>query len=332
MIRFWYLIILLPFGLFSCDTATDGIERPDVSDVQVEVEIIRLEQQLFSSTSKSEINAFLQENKSFAQNFLQIGEYPHDSLLVNQLYTLMNSPGMDTLYQDSQQIFGDMEGIREDFETAFQYIKHYYPDFQVPVIYTMVTGFANDLYVSEEMIVIGLDYFSGPKASYRPAEVPEYIKRRYTPRHVVPTCMLLLSQRFNESDPAEKTMLADMIYYGKSYYFTDFVLPNTPDSLIIGYTAEEIEGVKENEHVIWTHFMQNELLYENSPTMKKKYLDERPITLEIGNKAPGRIGTWLGWQIVKAYMDRNEEVELPELMETKNAAKILEQSKYRPGS
>jgi gliding motility-associated lipoprotein GldB len=332
MIRFLYLVIILPFVLFSCETATDGIERPDVSDVPVEVKITRLERQLFSSDSKSEINAFLQENKSFAQNFLQIDEYPHDSILVNQLSELMNNPAIDTLYQDSQKIFGDMEDIRQEFETAFRYIKYYYPDFTVPEVYTIVTGFANDLYVSDEMIVIGLDYFAGPEATYRPMEVPNYIKRRYTPGHLVPTCILLLSQQFNSSDPQDKTLLADMIYYGKSYYFTDFVMPNKPDSLIIGYTAEEMEGVNANEHVIWTHFLKNELLYENNHTVKKKYLDERPTTFEIGNKAPGRIGTWLGWQIVKAYMRENDEITLPQLMDTANARKILDQSKYRPGS
>lgn len=330
MIRVWYLVFILPLGLFSCDTTTDGIRRPDVDQVPLEVEIIRLEQQLFSSTTKNEINAFLQENKSFAQNFLQIEEYPHDSMLVNQLHALVNNPSLDTVYQESQQIFGDMEDIRQEFETAFRYIKYYYPEFRVPQIYTMVTGFSNDLYVSDEMIVIGLDYFSGPAATYRPMDVPDYIQRRYTPGHVVPTCMLLLSQQFNQSDPQDKSMLADMIYYGKSYYFTDFVMPGKPDSLIIGYTADEMAGVEANEQLIWTHFLKNELLYETNHMVKKKYLDERPTTFELGNKAPGRIGTWVGWQIVKAYMNRKDELSLPELMQTANARKILEESKYRP--
>lgn len=330
MIRVWYLVFILPLGLFSCDTSTDGIRRPDIDQVPLEVEIIRLEQQLFSSTSKNEINAFLQENKSFAQKFLQVDEYPHDSLLVNQLHALVHNPSLDTVYQESQQIFGDMEDIREEFETAFRYIKYYYPEFRVPQIYTTVTGFSNDLYVSDEIIVIGLDYFSGSAATYRPMDVPNYIQRRYTPAHVVPTCMLLLSQQFNQSDRQDKSMLADMIYYGKSYYFTDFVMPGKADSLIIGYTADEMAGVEANEPLIWTHFLQNELLYETSHMVKKKYLDERPTTFEIGNKAPGRIGTWVGWQIVKTYMNRKDELSLPELMQTGNARKILEESKYRP--
>lgn len=327
-IRFIFFIFLVSF-CWACNTSPDAFERPDVSDISVEVDIIRLERDLFSATSKNEVKSFLEQNKPFAQKFLRLDEYPHDSVVANQLYSLIKNPSLDTVYQESQQVFGEMETIRQDFETAFKYIKYYYPDFEAPTIYTIVTGFGNDLFVSDEMIVIGLDYFLGEQAAYRPAQIPNYILRRYTPAHVVPTCMLLLSQQYNAIDQDDQTMLADMIFYGKSYYFTDFVLPETPDSLLIGYTAEEMNGVQANERVIWEHFLKNELLYESNHMVKKKYLDERPNTLEIGNKAPGRIATWVGWQIVKDYMRRKEDVTLPELMANPNARQILEESKYK---
>ena len=328
MIRIQVLVILLCFLSFGCKDRKD-IHRPDVSEIQVDVDIIRLEQKLFGLQSAGEVKAFLEENKLFAQNFLNADQYPHDSILINSLLALTQNPSLDTVYQESQRIFSDMESIRKDFETAFKYIKYYYPDFEAPTIYTMVTGFGNDLYVSEDMIVIGLDFFLGPGATYRPLQVPNYILRRYTPRHVVPTSILLLSQRFNESDPSNKTLLADLIYYGKSYYFTDFVLPDTPDSLLIGYTPEEMAGVEANKRIIWAHFLKNELFYETNHVVKKKYLEERPTTYEIGNKAPGRIGTWLGWQIVTAYMKQEEDVTLRELMAEENAQMILEKAKYR---
>lgn len=331
MVRLLLLFLLLPFFLFSCKNAEDDIQRPDISDIKVDVNIIRLEQELFSAKSKNEISVFLQENKPFAENFLHIDQYPNDSILVNQLYALLQNPSLDTVYQESQQIFSDLEKIREEFETAFKYIKYYYPDFKVPTIYTVVTGFSADLYVSEDVIIIGLDYFLGPEATYRPVGIPNYILRRYTPAHIVPNCMLLISQRFNKGDIQDKSLLADMIYYGKSYYFTDFVLPSVPDSILIGYTPEEMEGVEANDHIIWTHFLQNELLYETNHIIKTKYLDERPKTVEIGNKAPGRIATWLGWRIVREYMDENEEVKLPELMQEVKARTILEKAKFKPG-
>ncbi|WP_224999975.1 gliding motility lipoprotein GldB [Cesiribacter sp. SM1] len=327
------LLILFPLCLllFSCgNNADDAIDRPDVSDIEVEVSIHRLEQPLFEAKSRDEIKAFLEENELFAQNFLRINEYPNDSVIVDQLWQLSQDPHLDTVYRESQQIFPDLKAWEEQFETAFKYIKFYYPEFQPPVIYTVVSGFSTDLFMTEDMIVIGLDYFLGPTATYRPQELPQYILHRYAPEYVVPGAMLLLSSRFNQTDLRDKSMLAEMIYYGKSYYFVDFVLPSAADSVILGYTTEELQGVNQNKGTIWNHFLKNELLFETNHVLKKKYLEERPKTLEIGDKAPGRIGNWLGWQIVRAFMEKKDDLSLRQLMELPDARYIFNEAKYRP--
>ena len=65
--------------------------------------------------------------------------------------------------------------------------------------------------------------------------------------------------------------------------------------------------------------------------VKKKYIEDRPKTYEIGEKAPGRIGTWLGWQIVNKYMAEKDKTTLPELMGIKSPQKLFKESKYKPG-
>ncbi len=325
------LILPLCFWLLACNSdSKDNINRPDVSDTKVDVTIHRLEKPLFEANSRDEINAFLKENELFAQKFLRAGEYPSDSVLVEQLWQLSQDPHLDTLYRESQQIFPNLQQWEEQFATAFRYIKHFYPEFQPPVIYTVVSGFGTDLFVTDEMIVIGLDYFLGPEATFRPQEVPQYILRRYAPEYAVPGALLLLSSRFNQTDTQDKSMLAEMVYYGKSYYFVDYVLPQVPDSVMIGFTNEEIEGVNQNKAIVWNHFLKNELLFDTNQMLKKKYLEERPKTLEIGDKAPGRVGVWVGWDIVRTFMAKKEELNLRQLMELQDARTIFNEAKYNP--
>jgi hypothetical protein len=50
----------------------------------------------------------------------------------------------------------------------------------------------------------------------------------------------------------------------------------------------------------------------------------------VADQAPGRIGTWVGWQIVNAYAKRKTDVTLQELMLNKNARQIFDESRYRP--
>jgi hypothetical protein len=106
------------------------------------------------------------------------------------------------------------------------------------------------------------------------------------------------------------------------------MMPSKHDSLIIGYTGEQLAESDTNRNVIWAHFIEKKLLYETSHFVKIKYVDERPYTAEIGSKAPGAIGRWLGWEIVKAYM-QEEKPALPDLMKNQDAQRIFMQSKYK---
>ena len=65
--------------------------------------------------------------------------------------------------------------------------------------------------------------------------------------------------------------------------------------------------------------------------MKQKFLGERPNVYEIGDKCPGRIGRWLGWQIVEAYAEETG-ASVQAIMSEKDASKILRMSKYKPSS
>lgn len=324
------IIIILILGIFACKDKTECEKAPDVSNIPVDISVKRLEQELFEIEHKNSFLSFIDTYKGVSENFLQASDYPNDTILAQQLYKLINDPDVRKLYNEALSEFGELSEIESKFENAFKLGKHYFPQFNVPEIKTMVTGLGNDLYVSDSLIVIGLDYFIGPKASYRPINLPQYILSRYQKEFIVPSSILLLSSQYNATNRQDNSVLADMIYYGKAYYFTKQLLPCTPDSLIIGYTAEQMEDVENNQGTIWAHFVENQLIYETSPFVKSKYLDERPKTPEIGNKAPGRIGNYLGWKIVQQFMEENPEVTLQQLMEIKDVQTIFTKSRYKP--
>jgi hypothetical protein len=60
------------------------------------------------------------------------------------------------------------------------------------------------------------------------------------------------------------------------------------------------------------------------------YLNEAPFTAPVSQDSPGRVGTWVGWQIVKSYMDKNKNVSLQQLVSENNYQQLLEKSDYRP--
>ncbi len=306
------------------------IKAPDVSHIEVHVNIERLDRKLHKIPTKSALEKIIIKNPIFAEDFLMLSEYPAPGMVLDRFYDLMNTNQIDSLFIEVENVFGEMEDIRLEFEQAFRYLKYYYPDFREPKIQTVVTGIANDLYISDSLIIIGLDFYLGLEGKYRPYDIPAYLLKRYQKAYLVPQIMLLYSNYFNVTNFTDKTALADMVYYGKAYYLAKNLMPCTPDSLLTGYTAFETKDIIKHEQVIWAGILENELLFETSNMLKDKFLSERPKTFELGENCPGRIGRWVGWRIVNKYMDQNPEVTLPQLMQMDDAQRIFTESKYKP--
>lgn len=306
------------------------IDAPDVSQVEVSISIERLDKRLYKIPTKNDLKELITANPMFGEMFLRRSQYPDSQILIDRFHRLLNDGNIDSLFIEVDTIFGNMEDIRTDFERAFRFLKFYFPETKLPKIQTVVTGITNDLYISDSLIIIGLDYYLGPEGKYQPKDIPTYLLKRYQKEYLVPQIMLMYSSYYIKTNYEDQTALADMIYYGKAFHMTKNLMPCTPDSILTGYSPFETKDIDEHETVIWASLLENEVLYEKNPFIKDKFLSERPKTLEVGENCPGRIGRWVGWRIIQKYVEENPEVSLPQLMHMNNAQQIFSDSKYKP--
>lgn len=324
------LAVILAIIFFqSCGQKEDSCSlNSEILDQDLDLEIPRLEKEFFEAKSAGDFEFLLEKYPEFTKNYLQADLYQSMDSLVADLVQIHQDSAMRVLNDSVQVEFADFSEVEEELENALKAIKYYFPDFDVPKVYTFVSGFNSDLVVTEDLIVIGLDYFLPASHSFQP-DLPRYMAERYEKDYIVPMIVTAISSQFNRTGPNDNTLLAEMIYYGKAYHFTKAILPCTSDQFIIGYTPEQISESFANEEFIWAHFVENELLYETNPFEIRKYMGEAPFTDAISTVAPGRLGRWLGWNIVDDYVF-NQEVSLPMLMANPDAEQIFRQSGYRP--
>jgi gliding motility-associated lipoprotein GldB len=324
-----FFIIVIILG--SCNKESECVFTPETSSIKVNVKIESLEDSFVNVPSKSALVKLLTRHPVVRDYILRRTEYPDDSVFINEIFQRFNNPHFDTLIQETKRVFGDHSELKLQFEEAFKNLKYYYPEYETPKIQTIISGLDTDLLVTDSLIIVSLDFFLGPGAKYRP-KMYEYLLRQYKKENIVPSCMLIygISNRFNPTNLNDKTVLADMIAYGKSYYFAKHMLPCTPDSIFIWYSPEEIKGARKNQDLIWARLIEDQILYSTNHVMKQKYLGERPKTVEVGEKCPGRIGQWVGWQIVNKYQETHSEIALPELMQLSNADNLFKESHYKP--
>jgi len=326
------VIFSVSLALFSCGKEEEACAvQPDVSAVKVQLDFVQLQDSLVHVPSKQKLVAFLTRYPVIRDEVFRRAEYPGDSAFIDELFHKFNDPHLDTLAADTKRVFGDLTGLAAEFEAAFTNLKYYYPDFTPPRIQTVISGLDTDLVVSDSLIIVSLDFFLGKGAKYRPKSY-EYLLRKYDPDDIVPSCMLIygISPRFNKSDLSDRTALADMVAFGKSFYFAKRMLPCVPDSVLIWYTPEEIKGSRANEGLIWKRFVESQVLYATNHKVKQDYLGERPNTIQVGEKCPGRIGQWVGWQIVNHYADKHPDKTLPAIMEEDQSQRMFKDSSYKP--
>ena len=319
------LFIGLLLFVLSCN---DEICRDSVTPKSIELEVQRIDSELFQSSSVQEIENVLNRHDSFARLFLDADEYPSREILADRMFQLLQNPSIDTLYNESVEAFLNIDELILTIQEALGRLQVFFPNAPTPVLQTAVTGLYKDLVITNEQIIIGMDFFIGRNASYPPQQIPDYILKRYTVEHLPANIMQFISSQFIRQSAGE-TMLAEMIDHGKSYFLLSKLLPCTPENILMGYTQEEWKDSFENDATIWASFIENELLYETNHQMKQKFLGERPNVYEIGEKCPGRIGRWLGWQIVKSYVDQTG-AGVEDLMAEQDANLIFRRSEYKP--
>ena len=324
-----FLLLAVFLGLFSCQNS-DTTCTLDTERLQelTNLEIHRLEQEFFAAKSADELRFLLEKYPEIAEKVMELGTYPHPDSLAQELLRANQDSTFQALNAAVAKEFADVSDIKKELEQAFAYLKSYYPDFKAPKVYTYVSGFGLDLLVEDDILVIGLDYFLPSDHAFQP-DLPKYIASRYERKYLVPMIVLAISSRYNEIESQDNTLLAEMIYYGKAYHFVKSILPCTSDQYLIGYTPEQIQACWDNEDLIWTHFIENELLFETNPFEIRKYIGEAPATDAISADAPGRIGRWIGWNIVEEYAIQ-QDLSLPELMRESDAKKLFKDSGYRP--
>lgn len=226
--------------------------------------------------------------------------------------------------------FADNREIEEPLSIAFARLRYLYPDFPVPTLHLYVSGFNASVYfVDEENIGIGADLYLG--ADYPLYDYVVYDYQRYMMRKeciagdVLSACLF----RYFPYMAQKNRLLDQMIYRGKVLYLLSQIL-DLPENEIIGYTKEQYKWCREYEDIVWGLMLDRRVLFSNEQLLLSSYLNDGPFCSEISQDCPSRIGTWIGMQIVRSYMEHNEDITLPDLMAQHDAQTILEKSYYKP--
>jgi len=332
-----WLFCLMVFTILAFEGCQRNPLKPDISGIDVNISIKRLDQDLFKITPENQNSRIRELSTTYGEfftlynkNILALGD-PSDPQYPSYLQGFLTDTIRITSRNKVDSIFHSLKWLENKLQTAFRYYKFYFPQKDVPQIYTVISGFNQTIVTTPNSLGISLDNYLGVNCPfYVMLGLPEYKKMNMYPDKI-PTDALYAwgISEFEQSDTNDN-LLAAMIYQGKLMYFLDAVFPDDPDYLKIGYQKEKIQWCKDHENGMWTYLIENKLLYANDRMNIRRFIGPGPFTSAFSKESPGKAGVWIGWQIVRHYMKKNPNVSLPVLMNEKDFQKILSQSGYSP--
>jgi len=333
------LFILLPlFILYCCNSDKLNV---DVSSVETQpLQLLRLEDDLFALNSTNfdeQTEKIKSKYGTFYERFLinPLGvNGSKDSAYKALVLDFVKDQNVREAYDYVKKMYptSKFEHITSEVDACVKRFKYHFPKRKLPTrLITCTTGWNYAFAYLDSALVISLDMYLGDTSKfYQMLRYPQYQTRKMNEAHLLPDIARgWMLTEFDNNMP-ENTLLNHTIFYGKLYYAINALLPNTADSLIIGYTAKQMKTCAEYEKNYWSYFAEKNRLYENNMNTIRELTSEGPFTGAISKECPPRIAMWIGWQIVRSYMKNNDKVTLEELMDDTNAQKILSKSKYRP--
>ena len=239
---------------------------------------------------------------------------------------------LQLLLQDAvAKVFSEIQPLEKKVSSLFKLIKYYFPRTKIPQIITLTNNVDYQIKTvySDSLLLLSLDTFLGEDHPLYEG-IPNYIRKELDQKYI-PSQIVEKFSSYIMPPPENLTFLAQMLYEGKKMYLQDLLLPDQKDAIKMAYTEEELEWVKENEVYIWQYFIEKQVLYQTDPEWVERFLEPAPFSkfyLQLDNESPGRIGRWIGWQIVRKYREQHETtiedlIKLP-------AQQLFNQSKYKP--
>lgn len=256
---------------------------------------------------------------------------PTNDEIAYNLNQYLSDRYIQEVFQDCATAFPDLNAIEEELGLMFSRYSAAFPGKPVPRVVSYASPFTSQVMTMDSTLGIGLHFYLGADYKYYGTlQLPRYMVRKMRKEYMAVDLLKgwLDSEYLNDS--MQRNFISQMIYQGKLLYAMDVLLPETEDTLKTGYSAAQLRWVQDHEEKIWSFFIEQHLLYNGNPKAYIKYIQDGNTTGGFPRQAPARLGAYIGWQIVRAFMLKNPNTSLTQLFRWSDAQTLLARSGYRP--
>jgi hypothetical protein len=298
-----------------------------------EFEILRFDKDLYQYLVNNEPDSVLEKYKDlldvFGEGVLHIGKSDSAGFYV-RLRQYFSEPTLMNLYKSEQDSLDDISEINSELSRGLTAFFEQFPQVQPTKIYLHVSGLHQSVIVSDVILSLSADKYLGADYPMYSLYFYDYQRQLMASDRIVPDYLLGLLMANFPFKGNEDVLLDKIIYEGKLRYLLSQLLPDRQAWEYVGYNREQYSWCSNHQSQIWKTILENQHLFAANYLTTTQYLKEAPYTAFLSTESPGKVGIWLGYQIVISYMKQNPNTSLPQLMEITDYQELFKKSKYRP--
>ncbi len=331
------ITVTILFGLSACKNSYQ-VPRPDVSGIEINFDPIRCENMLFAEDSANQVLLVDQFQAKYPQlsdlyfsKMMGMGPQTGPQWRQNATLFLQNE-AVQSLKDSVDLEMNQLNTALGELSEGFKHLKHYFPNKATPKVFTCISEFGPAAFTLDTAAVgISLDMYLGEDfVYYNSVGLARYQMEHCKPENLPSNTMKAYLMAAFPFKSDQNRMIDQMIYNGKILYLTELMFPLKDPHLHIPFKEDQYAWCLANEGRMWGFFIEKELLYETRSSKYMKYLKQGPTSAGMPPESPGETGSFIGLQIVRAFMEKNPDFSLEKLMEIEDGQVILSRSKYKP--
>lgn len=244
--------------------------------------------------------------------------------------------GTDTIYAVLENAVlnenFDYDAIERQVEDVMRHVTYYFPEFEPTDIITVLSevNYRKRVTPTRDYLIIGIDNYLGSDHELY-AGINEYQRDDLNIEQLPADVALSYAYLFTEPS-LDRTLLGSMVYFGKLQYLQSLFAPDATGAQRFETTPVKYDFMVQSELQMWRYFVDRSLLYSTDSKLLSRFILPAPFSkfyLEVDQQTPGGVGKYIGYRMVNAFMENNNNVTIDEMLRMP-AQELFEQSGYKP--